>query len=441
MRALDLRQKILFSSTQDQSEDTLVYENDHIQKLFLCTVETGLQDENVRVRVRGYLGVKSQLKDINQETEQARLPNLPAPVDNRNQTRKTPPKCLQCQTSGNDKCSHCFICGSDNHFAIGCRQNRGKNALNSRRLPLPGPEVAERSLRSQRCSYCGKDDDQMTLYCCAQCKCIVYCSKNCQKKHWNNHRNNCKTLRDLTWACQNKPRSNNKTFTSHLTPSEHAKIAKLVGRRCTVKCSLNEFESTVLWDTGAQVSIVSKEMMEKHFPKNVIKNISELINGELDLTAANGTRIAYSGWTEIEVRLISSKEKDPSVMVPFLVTNDSLEYPILGYNVIEELIKPINTFDIQSAHIATVQASFQGFDEEVLLELVRLMQTARANELCTIKSPKKDLVIPAKKTFKVNCRANTGPVEETTLVLFEPDELTPWPGPVVRKAFKSLTTV
>ena len=92
-------------------------------------------------------------------------------------------------------------------------------------------------------------------------------------------------------------------------------------------------------------------MMEKHFPKNVIKNISELINGELDLTAANGTRITYSGWTEIEVRLISSKEKDPSVMVPFLVTNDSLEYPILGYNVIEELIKQMNIHLIFSQHI------------------------------------------------------------------------------------------
>lgn len=55
MRALDLRQKILFSNTQDQSEDNLVYETDHIQKLFLRTVETGLQDENVRVRVRSYL--------------------------------------------------------------------------------------------------------------------------------------------------------------------------------------------------------------------------------------------------------------------------------------------------------------------------------------------------------------------------------------------------
>ena len=36
-----------FSGTQDQGEDTLVYETDHVQKLFLRTVETGLQDENV----------------------------------------------------------------------------------------------------------------------------------------------------------------------------------------------------------------------------------------------------------------------------------------------------------------------------------------------------------------------------------------------------------
>ncbi|CAB4023692.1 Hypothetical predicted protein [Paramuricea clavata] len=126
-------------------------------------------------------------------------------------------------------------------------------------------------------------------------------------------------------------------------------------------------------------------------------------------------------------------------MVPFLVTNDSLEYPILGYNVIEELIKPMNTSDIQSAHIATVQASFQGFDEKALLELVRLIQSARANELCTIKSPKNDFVIPAKKTFKVNCRANTGPVEETTLVLFEPDELTTWPNGL--SVHQTVTTV
>lgn len=57
----------------------------------------------------------------------------------------------------------------------------------------------------------------------------------------------------------------------------------------------------MLWDTGAQVSIMSQEMMEKQFPKSTLKSISELIDGDLDLTAANGTKIAYTGWTEIEV--------------------------------------------------------------------------------------------------------------------------------------------
>lgn len=186
-------------------------------------------------------------------------------------------------------------------------------------------------MRSQRCSYCGKDDDQLTLYCCSQRKCVVYCSEHCQKRHWNNHKNNCKTLRDITWTSNKRPHcDDNKSFSSHLTPGERAKIAKLVGRRCTVRCSLNDMEATVLWETSAQVSILSKEVIEKFFHTNIIKDISELMDGELDLTAANGTKIAYCGWTEIEVRLVSSNKDEPSVMVPFLITNDSLEYPILG---------------------------------------------------------------------------------------------------------------
>ena len=50
MCALDMRQKILFADTLNESKDTLVYETEHIQKLFVCTVETGLQD-NLPVRV------------------------------------------------------------------------------------------------------------------------------------------------------------------------------------------------------------------------------------------------------------------------------------------------------------------------------------------------------------------------------------------------------
>ena len=168
-------------------------------------------------------------------------------------------------------------------------------------------------------------------------------------------------------------------------------------------------------------------MMEKFFNKATVRDISELIDEELNLTAANGTKIAYSGWVEIEVRLTSSSKDEPSVMVPFLITNENLEYPILGYNVIEELVQPVNLLDDQSTHIVAVQASFQDLDEIVLLDLIKLIQGTKADSLCTIKSSKRDVLIPAKRTVQVNCRASTGPVEEAMPVLFEPDELTPWP--------------
>ena len=52
---------------------------------------------------------------------------------------------------------------------------------------------------------------------------------------------------------------------SHLTPKEHEKLIKLVGRRCTVKGKLNGKTIEILWDTGAQVSIISNKYLEEHF--------------------------------------------------------------------------------------------------------------------------------------------------------------------------------
>ena len=55
MKALDLRQQILFASS-DESDDTyLQYDSEHIQCLFLRSVETGLQDESIRAKIRPFL--------------------------------------------------------------------------------------------------------------------------------------------------------------------------------------------------------------------------------------------------------------------------------------------------------------------------------------------------------------------------------------------------
>ena len=54
-KALDLRQQILFASS-DESDDTyLQYDSEHIQRLFLRSVETGLQDGSIRRKIRPFL--------------------------------------------------------------------------------------------------------------------------------------------------------------------------------------------------------------------------------------------------------------------------------------------------------------------------------------------------------------------------------------------------
>ena len=50
MRALDLRQKILSASQEE--EDSLKYDAEHIKRLFCRTVKTGLQEEGIQNKLR-----------------------------------------------------------------------------------------------------------------------------------------------------------------------------------------------------------------------------------------------------------------------------------------------------------------------------------------------------------------------------------------------------
>ena len=56
-----------------------------------------------------------------------------------------------------------------------------------------------------------------------------------------------------------------------------------------------------LWDTGAQISITSKDWLENNFTDLQVKSIQCLLDcgPEFDLSTANGTKIS----TEIDFRL------------------------------------------------------------------------------------------------------------------------------------------
>ena len=206
---------------------------------------------------------------------------------------------------------------------------------------------------------------------------------------------------------------------SHLTPKEHEKLIKLVGRRCTVKGKLNGKTVEILWDTGAQVSIISNKYLEEHFSDCKIKDVSELLNCDLALTAANGSTIPYERWVELNFQVGESENILP---VPFLVVREIVELPLVGYNVIEHLIKS------KELKCNGISSNFIGMDVSQAPALVEFISSVTRDELCPVKTRKSDVILPREQSVKISCRVNTGPLGKSTPVLFEADEHGQWPS-------------
>ena len=80
-------------------------------------------------------------------------------------------------------------------------------------------------------------------------------------------------------TCQTKRNKRTRTL---VVAEQHATVVGLVGKRCTVKGEINGQQVDVLWDTGAQVSLISEQLVRGNFPGITVKNISELLNSELN---------------------------------------------------------------------------------------------------------------------------------------------------------------
>ena len=190
-----------------------------------------------------------------------------------------------------------------------------------------------------------------------------------------------------------------------------------------MKCLLNDCEVDMLWDTGAQVSIIPVKSLQEHLGCIAIRPLSELLETSLNLTAVNGTQITYIGCVEVRLKLTPSSSNSTQVelVAPFLVTSENLDCPILGYNAIEELVRNDRN------PIPTLYESFPGKDKAKLDALVNFIQSTSSHHICSLKTGRKDVVIPKNHTVSVDCRAKTRPVEKLTPVLFVTETLAEWP--------------
>ena len=253
----------------------------------------------------------------------------------------------------------------------------------------------------------------------------------------------CKAIKELSEREASKEKGlgdaqDRGVYASHITPRQQERIVRLVGRKCVVDCYLEDKPTEVLWDTGAQVSIVSEDFLQSQLPTVQTRDIKQLLgtDGSISLQAANGTDIPYCGWVEIGVRL--TNENETEIRVPFLVTKENIEQPIIGFNVIELMVRNTegNEDDVL---LERMSRSFKVSKSGDLQALISLIRTTNSGELCLVKSTKKPHTVPAGETVHLPCRANTGPIHRKTPVIFEPDELATWPSGLA--VHESLTTV
>ncbi|CAB4044519.1 Hypothetical predicted protein, partial [Paramuricea clavata] len=100
----------------------------------------------------------------------------------------------------------------------------------------------------------------------------------------------------------------------------------------------------------------------------------------LNLTAANGTPIPYKGWVEARFRL--NREDEKEVTVPFLVTPEQLEQPIIGYNVIELFLQEGENYSDNLSVAHHIVSSFNNVGVKDAEQLINIIQRNDGELFC-----------------------------------------------------------
>lgn len=95
------------------------------------------------------------------------------------------------------------------------------------------------------------------------------------------------------------------TEVHYVRPQRQSRLLSLVEGRCIVNGFMDNHPVLVLWDTGAQSSIVNDIWWQNHLPQTIVMPISDLMEETLTVFAANDTAVHYIGWIEVSFRLDS----------------------------------------------------------------------------------------------------------------------------------------
>ena len=135
----------------------------------------------------------------------------------------------------------------------------------------------------------------------------------------------------------------------------------------------------------------------------MLRNVEELFGAgeELNLEAMNGTDILFNGWIEVRFKLAGEDTTADERGVPVLVGQKEQEYPIVGFNVIEEILSQYG--ENSQAVSDIIQQSFPSVHHNHVGALVRLIQSRlQGTGSTSVKVGKRDVMPPKGEATKVS---------------------------------------
>ena len=201
-----------------------------------------------------------------------------------------------------------------------------------------------------------------------------------------------------------------------MSQHEREKVVGLVGEKCLVKCIANKNPTAMLLDSGAQVSIVSKSYLTKNYPELTVKPMKEILeNGDsFRVQWGNSTQIPFLGWTSCLNVQVGDETNSATLDVPYLVTSGEIEYPILGFNAIREIVKINNDTQMLKKIFENV---FSSTDHQKIDSLVNFITTEWEAQTSVIIRGKV-IAIPVGKVLHVQCKADVGFLERKPPMMF-----------------------
>ena len=148
------------------------------------------------------------------------------------------------------------------------------------------------------------------------------------------------------------------------------------------------------------VGVINKHCLKSNFPNEKFFSSEEFLGISLDLKTTNNTKLNIEGVAVLDFSLKFTPEK---VKVSFIITNEYLENPIFGYNLIEHLF--VSRDNPKIFHM--LMSVFPNILLEGAETMIAILQkVADAPDLLgEVRVPKRTIV-PGNSTLRVQCRRN-----------------------------------